>query len=390
MIKDLKLEVLDSWDKIEKNVPHWNDMVLRGSGDALYQSYEWLNAWWQHFERDKNLCFILIRNDHSPVALAPLCIDKTKILGVKTRRLSFLSENISDYTDFIVTEPRQPALALMIRKLLEDKPRWDWAELLHIPTDSPNWQGLMKIVQESNCYHYRQYCSKCPFIKLEGAYEDYFRSLPKKHRDDVKRQEKKLLEMGLLRLLVLEQNHPQLADYFESFWQMRRGRWEIAGRAGWIGFKEIEYKQFYRSLFEALTNGNKVHFSVLLSNEIPIAFHFGFLAGGRLYFYAPTFAHDYRAYSPGKIMIQYLLRHAFEKGIKEFDFLMGEEAYKFSWAKDFREIYNLLLFPRTIRGYLLYKWLGQIKPSLKQQTWLQNLRGRLKKVKEVLGARKAA
>ena len=75
-----------------------------------------------------------------------------------------------------------------------------------------------------------------------------------------------------------------------------------------------------------------VHCSALLVGERDVSWHVGFCHKGTLFWYIPTYDPDYAVYSPGKIHVYSTMEWAFNHGCHTFDFLRGEEAYKFGWA----------------------------------------------------------
>jgi CelD/BcsL family acetyltransferase involved in cellulose biosynthesis len=62
-----------------------------------------------------------------------------------------------------------------------------------------------------------------------------------------------------------------------------------------------------------------------------------------------TYEPRFRKYSPGAIHFRYLLRHSFESGDEEFDFLWGEEPYKYRYATHVRWLGDVGREPRVDR-----------------------------------------
>jgi CelD/BcsL family acetyltransferase involved in cellulose biosynthesis len=60
--------------------------------------------------------------------------------------------------------------------------------------------------------------------------------------------------------------------------------------------------------------------------------YYGFHHGGRAYAYLGGFDPEYAYESPGSILIGHALSEGIREGGREFDFLRGGEAYKYSWG----------------------------------------------------------
>ena len=68
----------------------------------------------------------------------------------------------------------------------------------------------------------------------------------------------------------------------------------------------------------------------LTVDEAPAASYINFLYGDRVMVYNSGHAHeDYGGLSPGIVLLAWNIRHAIEQGYKHFDFLRGDEAYKY-------------------------------------------------------------
>ncbi|MGH7775249.1 MAG: GNAT family N-acetyltransferase, partial [Candidatus Binatia bacterium] len=87
--------------------------------------------------------------------------------------------------------------------------------------------------------------------------------------------------------------------------------------------------------------------------EQPIAYHLGFELNGKFIFYKPTFDVNLWAEWPGEVLIRHLFDYAASRGIREFDFTAGDEAYKYRFANQVRRNYTLHLYPPGPRGLTL-------------------------------------
>jgi len=109
---------------------------------------------------------------------------------------------------------------------------------------------------------------------------------------------------------------------------------------------------------------DRIKLSVLKIDKEIVAANLGFLKNGKFYYYMPTlFTNNYNKYSPGKILINELIKWSIKNKIKVFDFGLGEENYKKYWSNRaeslFRYFYtkNLkgLITLRIIKIYLFIK-----------------------------------
>jgi CelD/BcsL family acetyltransferase involved in cellulose biosynthesis len=59
---------------------------------------------------------------------------------------------------------------------------------------------------------------------------------------------------------------------------------------------------------------------------------FNFTFGNRVWVYNSGMDPQYAQYSPGWVLLAMLIRRAIEKGCQAFDFMRGDEPYKFQWG----------------------------------------------------------
>jgi hypothetical protein len=122
-----------------------------------------------------------------------------------------------------------------------------------------------------------------------------------------------------------------------------------------------------RKIFEHCVRNDQLwqnlNFCRICLNDKVIAYHFGFEYNSKLYWYKPTFDIEYSKYSLGKLLIKWTMMYAIDKNYKEFDFLIGEEPYKFQWAIESRGSYCVFIANKKIVSRLLYFWILYLKPK---------------------------
>jgi hypothetical protein len=107
-------------------------------------------------------------------------------------------------------------------------------------------------------------------------------------------------------------------------------------------FNSKQTQQFYRALINDPTINQQVCLSYISHKKQIIAVHFGFIDANTFYYCVPTYDEKFANYGPGQILLWKLIGMAEEKGILEFDFLRGSEAYKFDWANKINTNYTVI------------------------------------------------
>jgi CelD/BcsL family acetyltransferase involved in cellulose biosynthesis len=191
----------------------------------------------------------------------------------------------------------------------------------------------------------------CPFVDLKrfNNSDDFFSSLSSSVRGDVRRQMRRLGELGEIEFSEYK-NLPSVNLILAEFLKNHSKRWPNAYKA----------PNFHQNILnKALLNG-VAHFSTLALNDEIISWHLGFEYGNTYYYYMPAINEKWSRFSPGKIHLNKLIERAIQRRLEVFDHLRGEENYKAGWSNGIKELYELNL-PNFKIGSKLRNYLIKIK-----------------------------
>jgi CelD/BcsL family acetyltransferase involved in cellulose biosynthesis len=155
------------------------------------------------------------------------------------------------------------------------------------------------------------------------------------------------------------------AELLDVLFDLHRQRWE-AFRPGESTFHSEFRMRFNRELLERLPIGNG-YFSLISVSGKPVSIVYVFGYKKHAFFYQNGWAPDLAPYGVGLIGIQRALRHAADAGYDSFDFLRGEEPYKYDFCDDIRRAYAIRIFGHGARGRMLERMFalkGRIKREL--------------------------
>ena len=110
-------------------------------------------------------------------------------------------------------------------------------------------------------------------------------------------------------------------------------------------FNDARQGLFFTKLTEAADATNWLRFTVVLFNDNPVAFHFGFTYNKSFLWYKPTFDISMAKQSPGEVLLKQLLTYAIDNGLTNFDFGLGNEAFKQRFATHNFMVQNIGMYP---------------------------------------------
>ena len=347
----------------------WRDLQ-KGSDCYLFQTYEWQKYWFNAVGATLNLkpLIVCVYDRSKLIAIFPLGLKS--LYGIKI--IELLGGGQSDYNNPIFSNKAQlSSIKELWNEVLAELPKYDVIYLSRIPeklTDSkiPFIRVLPFKVAGSSHY-----------AKLPGLLSEMSEIISKRTLKDNRRMKRRLSEKGLLEFVIANNSQEYNLISIETLKQ-KQARYLATG-ANNILENESVYL-FYSELFE---NIPYTHLSALkLDGEI-IATHLGVVFKKRFYYLMPTFLPgSYEKYSPGRVLLEYLMEWSVENGMKVYDFTTGSESYKKKWCNKEMKIYNYQSY-RTLRGFvfiIVLKAILYLKSNSSTRSFLMNL-NRLRKGK---------
>lgn len=92
------------------------------------------------------------------------------------------------------------------------------------------------------------------------------------------------------------------------------------------------------ALFRRLRERGVLLVSSLRAGDTLLAVHFGSSHDGRTTWWVPAYDPAWSKFSPGRLLLEELMKASHARGDREFDFLIGDEGYKFMYATHNRVI----------------------------------------------------
>jgi CelD/BcsL family acetyltransferase involved in cellulose biosynthesis len=180
----------------------------------------------------------------------------------------------------------------------------------------------------------------CPAVDLPPGldFDGYLATLGKKERHEVRRKLRRAEAAGEVRL---DRSADPVAD-LPTFIDLHQKRWGAEGLfPDTLGGEQS--RQFFRRLFELAAPGGLVQLHFVTVAGRRIAAGIWFHDGATLYFYNAGIEPDARELSPGALLSALSVRAALEAGCRRFDYLRGDEPYKYEWGAKDSPIQRLLV-----------------------------------------------
>jgi CelD/BcsL family acetyltransferase involved in cellulose biosynthesis len=338
----LYARIYSDFSQLPFDAATWNDFASRCETNTVFQTYEWLISWWKVFAATRELLLIVVYRGRDIAGIAPLMIRHSQ----RSRVIKFLSDGKADYCDFIIPAPTTPVLEVIMRTLVAIRARWDDIRLSNIPENSSTVEQMIRLCGARHLKFLKHDTTPCPTLMIDGRAEDVALVL---HKDSLKRPANYFTSRGSVSFRDITDPH-EAKTQLEPFFEQHVTRWRNTPHPSL--FNTALNRRFYSELVERMLPTGWLVFSKLDFNNEPLAYHFGFEYQKKFIWYKPSFSMDYQQRSPGNLLLRFLLQRALKQGCREFDFTIGDEAFKRRFSNAVRSNSHLVI--RRGRGrYLL-------------------------------------
>ena len=180
----------------------------------------------------------------------------------------------------------------------------------------------------------------CPVVHIptDVDFEGYLSTLDKKSRHEIRRKLRRAEAAGRI---ALEPSPDPIGD-LETFIELHQAKWGADGLFPPTPGGDAS-RLFIRRWFEENGPNGPVRLRFLTIGGRRVAAGITVTDRGRVMFYNAGADPAARDLSPGVLFIAEAIRHALETGQREFDFLRGNEPYKYEWGSADEPIQRLLV-----------------------------------------------
>ena len=323
----------------------WDELLAASLADSFFLTWEWLYAWWTHLAGDRRLFLLVARQGGRLVAIAPLSLRARRVAGVvPLRSVEFLGADrlSSDYLDVIVRRGWEAdAIPALARYLADARLALELASVRRAGCAAA---ALSRALTQRRWRMWEIPTAVCPFIDLSGhTWESYLGTLESKPRNDFLRLLKNLTKKFSVRLEPASSEH-QRREFMAHLVRLHNLRWQNLG--GSDALHTADLVAFHDEVSRVTLERGWLRLFVLWLDGQPVASLYGFRYGRTFYFVQTGFDPAYGRHAVGLITVGLTIKSAIAEGAEEYDFLRGDEAYKFRWAREVRHLATLEVYPR--------------------------------------------
>jgi CelD/BcsL family acetyltransferase involved in cellulose biosynthesis len=338
------LDTYTQASELERLGGEWTQLLSTSFTNSLFLSHDWMQTWWRHFGEGADLRVLVLRGlEGQALGIAPLLIRNSCLVpnepvpdisietepalcpDVRRRSVHLLGgTEVSDYLDIIAPGQLCDAVWQAAFEHLAAHGDWQIMDLRNLPAASPSIPAVQRLAEEHGWSPIVVHEDVCPVIDLPETWDRYLDvRLDKKKRHELRRKIRKAEAEADVHWAWVE---PQNVDVgMQIFFELHR-----ASAPEKDSFMTRRMEAFFEDIASVTQACGWLRLAVLRFDGQAVATYLCFDSGlDRLVYNSGFDVSTYGHLSPGIVLLGYLINDAIRRGLRRFDFLQGNERYKY-------------------------------------------------------------
>jgi CelD/BcsL family acetyltransferase involved in cellulose biosynthesis len=307
----------------------WNALLEGSHLRVPFLTYEFQRAWWDHLgggEWDNAELNILVGRDADgkAIGIAPL-------FRVKNDEgewvLHFIgTHEISDFLDFIVRPQNHAMFLQAVIEALSSDTSWNRLDLFNLLDTSQTTEVLSSLTVETDWDFKVETLQSSPYIPVPSTFDNYIASLDSKQAHELRRKMRRAAKNPLTISTEIVRDQKLLEDALQDFFRL------MCQEADKDRFLTQSMRAQMQALAQAGSEAGWLQLFFLKAGNKRIAGYLNFDFDSCVWAYNAGFDNDYAELSPGWLIMAEMMRWCIDHGRKIFDFMRGDEEYKYRFG----------------------------------------------------------
>jgi CelD/BcsL family acetyltransferase involved in cellulose biosynthesis len=310
----------------------WNALLAESSTHVPFLRHEYLRTWWETRGGGEwpasELAVVLARQAGRLAGIAPFFFAHNHDGQPSLMLLG--SIEISDYLDFVARPADLPAflsgLLDFLTRPASDPPDWRLLDLHNLPEASPTLPLLQAEAQQRGWSYAQERTYHAPSIPLPGDFEVYLSTIDKKQRHEIRRKIRRAEASGQEVRWYIVADESSLEAEVDAFLALMANDPEKSAF-----LTEPMRRQMYLACRAAFRNG-WLQLAFLEADGVKAAGYLNFDYLNCIWVYNSGIDRRFMDLSAGWVLLGYLLQWANENKRSQFDFMRGQEDYKYRFG----------------------------------------------------------
>ncbi|MQF64540.1 GNAT family N-acetyltransferase [SAR202 cluster bacterium AC-409-J13_OGT_754m] len=322
----VSVNCLNSFDDIVHN---WDAVLSLSKIKSPFLTYQWQSSWWQEFGAKQGLSILEIESGQQIIGIASLRYENGDLTLVG-------DQDLCDHNDFLISEGNEFAFYTALLDYLENC-EWNNLILYSLTDGSPTLELFPELAKDKGYDVEIRLQDVSPGAVLPVNWDEYLSSLSKKHRHELKRKLRRLESQESIRWYSIDDLR-DIEDGMDHFFRLLKMSKDTKYK-----FLTPERERFFRSIGKNLGGIGlvKLFFMEIEGERVASALCFDY--DSKRFLYNSGFNPEYGYYSVGLLLKALSLKSAIEDNKTYYDFLRGDEPYKYHLGGVDQHLFNMVI-----------------------------------------------
>lgn len=319
----------------------WCELLADSDANQIFLTCEWQATWWDTYQPG-DLWILVIEDEETGQwqGVAPWFIQETDDGRRVVRTVGCV--DVTDYLDVIARRGVEDAVFhALLGWLAEHDDEFDEVLMCNVPGRSKALERIPALGPEHGLQVETSVQDVCPVVTLPDEFNEYIAGLDKKNRHELRRKIRRAA--GSSAWYIVGPEHDLDAEIAKFLDLMAASAEEKAKF-----LQDENNRRFFERIVPKVAARGWLQLAFLTVAGDPAAGYVNFVYNDRVLVYnSGHAAGEHGHLSPGIVLLGRLIEHAIEQGYAEFDFLRGDEPYKYDMGGRDTEVHQLRITPES-------------------------------------------
>lgn len=344
----LMVSTLERHSTVAKLSAEWDALADRTGGQPWVRP-GWVDAWWRAFGSGQ-LEIIALRQNGELTAVLPLC-----------RRLGALTSVTNWHTPEFDAVGDESAVTELVAKLLRGRPRRMSMAFVNANVGAP--LALRQLAKRRGYRLIVRPLEHSPYIATSIGWCAYLAERDGKMLRELRRRRRHLEREGTLSF-SLARGGEHLDGLVDEGFAVEAAGWK--GQDGSAVASDPATLRFYREIAHWAAARGALRLGFLRLDGRAIGFDFSIEEGGVHYLLKTGFDPAFSRFAPGKLLRYNMIEHTFAAGLRFYEFLGTNNAWKDEWTHLVRERSLVQAFSPSLPGIVDWSAFAFARPLAKR------------------------
>jgi CelD/BcsL family acetyltransferase involved in cellulose biosynthesis len=311
----------------------WESLMSNIEDAPVFLTWDWVTTWWRYFGEGRKLLVLAAKDSSGElVGIAPWMIARQDAGCFSVRRVSFIGDGVISpaHMDIIARPENRPAVCrAFLDYLLVLGREWDVLDLMALSQES----ALRSFLVEGRGRYFVKDNLDCWCIPLPATWDQYMSEhMNHKQRRNYRYHYRRVEKEHPGRVKYMKVEDPSgVSHALDRLGAMQTQR--LSERGLFSPFNDPGYMAFHKEMAaRALDLGWLRLYQLLVEDDVVAVFYL-YRHRRDYYGYQMSFDESWNKYSPGVLLLAYVMQEAIKEGAASLDLSYGAEGYKDAWAE---------------------------------------------------------